>query len=85
MDPNAASEELPALYRAILDRVGQLEACGDRATANKVRAAATRIYSKSWDERAKRRLEDLLRKHTAEPAGQHAAGRGFWRRTIRAT
>jgi len=26
MEPNPASEELPALYRAVLDRVGQLEA-----------------------------------------------------------
>ena len=84
MDPNAASEELPALYRAILDRVAELEATGQRPTANKVRAAATKIYSRSWDERAKRRLEDLLRKHSVEPVGQRAAGRGFWRRSIRA-
>ena len=30
MDPNPAPEELPALYRAVLDRVAELEASGQR-------------------------------------------------------
>ena len=62
MDPNAPAEELPALYRAILDRVAMLEAAGDRAEALRVRGAATKAYSRAWDERARRDLEALLRR-----------------------
>jgi hypothetical protein len=67
MDPNAVSEELPALYRAVLDRVAQLEADGHRETARRIRAEAIRIYSRSWDHRACRRLDDLLRR--SDPDG----------------
>ena len=38
MEQNSPAEELPALYRAILDRVAELEAGGDRAEAARVRA-----------------------------------------------
>jgi len=82
MDPNSAAEELPALYRAILDRVGQLEASGDREAARSVRAQAIRIYSRSWDARSKRRLEDLLRRSLDDAIRVRPAGRGFRRRTI---
>jgi hypothetical protein len=54
------AEELPALYRALLDRVAQIEAEGRRAAAYRLRADATRIYSKRWDDRARRALQDLL-------------------------
>ena len=84
MDPKSASEELPALYRAILDRVAELAARGERGTANKVRAEATKIYSRAWDQRAKRSLEALLRKHSDELVGQRWAGRSLRRRSIRA-
>ena len=57
MEQNSPAEELPALYRAILDRVAELEPDGDRAEAARVRAAATRIYSRAWDERARRGLD----------------------------
>ena len=54
MDPNSLAEELPSLYRAILDRVAELEAAdvdrGRRACAS----SATQIYSRAWDERARR-------------------------------
>ena len=60
MEPISAAEELPALYRALLDRVAQIEAEGRRAVAYRLRFEATRIYSKSWDERARRALQDLL-------------------------
>jgi hypothetical protein len=60
MEPMSPAEELPALYRALLDRVAQIEAEGRRATAYRLRSEATRIYSKSWDDRARRALQDLL-------------------------
>ena len=50
MEQNSPAEELPALYRAILDRVAELERDGARAEAARVRAAATRIYSRAWDD-----------------------------------
>ena len=67
MEQNSPAEELPALYRAILDRVAELEAGGDRSEAARVRATATRIYSRAWDERARRGLTALLRDAAAPP------------------
>ena len=84
MEPNSAAEELPGLYRAVLDRVGQLEAAGQRDLANAVRADAIRIYSRSWDDRARRQLEALLRRNSNEHATQRVSGRGFRRRIVRA-
>ena len=69
MEPKSASEELPALYRAVLDRVAQLEASRDRALANRIRAEATNIYSRAWDERARRELLALLRRSAAPDTG----------------
>ena len=60
MDPKSASEELPALYRALLDRVAQLEAAGERDFGYRIRKKATRIYSRAWDDRAGRELQELL-------------------------
>jgi hypothetical protein len=81
MDPKSASEELPALYRAVLDRVAQLEASRDRMTANSVRAEATHIYSRAWDERARRELLALLRRHAVTDEGLPANDRSLRRRT----
>ena len=81
MEPNPVSEELPALYRAILDRVAQLEDSGERSTANRVRAEATRIYSRRWDEQARRHLENLLRRHAGDAIRQDATTRGAHQRT----
>jgi hypothetical protein len=83
MEPNSPAEELPALYRAILDRVAQLEADGDRKEAARVRATATRIYSRAWDERARRGLEDLLRRTSVRPGPDASvAGRPVRRGSI---
>jgi hypothetical protein len=84
MEPNSAAEELPGLYRAVLDRVGQLEAAGKRDIANAVRADAIRIYSRSWDDRARRQLEALLRRNSGLSASQRPAGRSLRRRSVRA-
>jgi hypothetical protein len=84
MEPMTAAEELPALYRAILDRVAELEASGRRDLANVVRAEATKIYSRSWDERARRALVTLLRRHSDTTLSREPSGRGFRRRSARA-
>jgi hypothetical protein len=68
MDQKSASEELPALYRALLDRIAQIDASGHRAAGYRIRIEATRIYSRAWDDRARRGLEDLLRQTTDKGA-----------------
>jgi len=83
MEPNSAAEELPALYRAVLDRVAELEAGGRRDLANQVRADAIRIYSRSWDDRAWRELQTLLRHNSAGAVGRRFSGRTFRRRVVR--
>jgi hypothetical protein len=84
MEPNSAAEELPELYRAVLDRVGQLEAAGHRRVANRVRSDAIRIYSRAWDDRAYGELLALLRRHAADPVEAADAARPARRRPIRA-
>jgi len=83
MDPNSAAEELPALYRAVLDRVAELESGGRRDLANQVRADAIRIYSRSWDDRARRELQALLRGNASGAAVRRRTRRAFRRRIIR--
>jgi hypothetical protein len=75
MEHNPA-EDLPTLYRAVLDRVGELEASGDRVMARTVRAQAIRIYSRAWDERSRRRLQNLLRRSSGEAARLQSARGG---------
>lgn len=70
MEPNSPAEELPALYRAILDRVAELEAAGERARAARLRFDATEAYSRAWDRRAWRRLDDLLRRASRDATGE---------------
>ena len=54
------AENLPELYRAILDRVAELERIGARREAGRIREAATRAYSDAWDAAAERHLQSLL-------------------------
>lgn len=54
------AEDLPELYRAILDRVAELERLGARREAGRIRADATRAYSTAWDEGARRHLLTFL-------------------------
>jgi hypothetical protein len=70
MEPNSAADALPGLYRAILDRVAELEAAGRRDSAIQVRTAATRAYSRAWDDRARRELQTLLRQATRPTADE---------------
>ena len=67
MDPNSLAEELPSLYRAILDRVAELEAAGRRAEAARMRSSATQIYSRAWDDRARRQLDGAPGASTPDP------------------
>ena len=83
MEPKSAAEELPGLYRAVLDRVAELEASGRRDLANAVRAEATRIYSRSWDEQARRGLLTLLRRNAGALLKRESVGRGLRKRIPR--
>jgi hypothetical protein len=83
MDPNSPAEDLPTLYRAILDRVALLEAAGERAEAARVRSQATTAYSRAWDARARRELEGLLRRAERPTEAEAALGRGGSRRVGR--
>lgn len=81
MDDHTPAEELPALYRAILDRVAQLEAAGSRTEAGRVRRQATAAYSRAWDGRARRELLRLLKDADRPTAAERRLGRGS-RRTL---
>ena len=82
---STVAEVLPELYRAILDAVARLEAAGERPRAARLRRDATAAYSRAWDDRARRRLEALLRTAdrpvpTAKPRrglGRHPAPRSL--------
>jgi hypothetical protein len=56
----SVAEDLPDLYRVILDRIADLERMGARVEAGRIRVAATRAYSNAWDAAAKRDLLSLL-------------------------
>ena len=56
------AEELPALFRAVLDGVAELERLGERREAGRLRADAVHAYSRSWDASGRRRLETILRR-----------------------
>ncbi len=85
METNSASEELPALYRAVLDRVAEIAAGGRRSLANEVRAEAIRIYSRAWDDRARRELVTLLRRYPGDDLESRPARREARRGPISAT
>jgi L-alanine-DL-glutamate epimerase-like enolase superfamily enzyme len=75
METNSPAEELPELYRAILDRVARMEAIGERAEAARLRSDATKAYSRAWDEKARRRLQQLLHRGELPVAtGRTSAG-----------
>ncbi|MFZ5853726.1 MAG: hypothetical protein ACOYXS_04360 [Chloroflexota bacterium] len=60
MNPESSpAEELPALYRLILDGVAALERRGARVEADRIRRAAIQAYSTAWDETQLRVLEQL--------------------------
>jgi hypothetical protein len=62
MEARSVAETLPALYRAILDEVAELELRGARDEGARTRSAAIRVYSRAWDDRGRRELEEILRR-----------------------
>ncbi len=54
--------ELPLIYRAALDAVDELRRLGRRQAARKLRDEAIRAYSRAWDDRSRRVLEDVERR-----------------------
>jgi hypothetical protein len=70
------AEELPGIYLAILKRVAELEVGGERHEAALIRSAATRAYSRAWDEKARHELLGLLRRATAPTTAERMIGRG---------
>jgi hypothetical protein len=84
MDPTSRAEDLPALYRAILDRVAELETAGQRHEAGRVRRQATTSYSRAWDDRARRELESLLRRAERPTESERILGRRSCRAVDRA-
>ncbi len=53
------AHELPELYRVVLERVASLEFLGHRHEAFLIRRTAIEAYSKTWDDRALRRMAEL--------------------------
>ena len=83
LEPANLAEDLPELYRAILDRVAGLERIGARPEAAAIRAAATRAYSDAWDEAARRQLVGLLaRAHRSLTASDRPRGWSLRRRSL---
>lgn len=79
----SVAEDLPELYRTILDRVADLERLGSRAEAGRIRMAATRSYSNAWDASAQRALLGLLvRADRRLDAPTRARGWSFRRRSV---
>ena len=62
VDDRTPAEELPTLYRAVLDTVARLEHAGDRAFAFKVRRDALHTYSTRWDDHGRSKLVSIDRK-----------------------
>ncbi len=59
VDDQTPAEDLPNLYRAVLDTIGRLEHVGERQFAWKIRRDAVRTYSTSWDDRGRKVLQRL--------------------------
>jgi hypothetical protein len=81
--PPSAAESLPALYRAILDVIADLERQGRRVEAVRIRAQAAAVYSRAWDDSGRRRLTQLHTRAWRLLEGaddRHVVRRRSWRR-----
>jgi hypothetical protein len=70
------ADDLPGLYRVILDRVAELERIGERSQAGRIRMAAIEAYSEAWNETGRGRLLGLIGRADRAIAG-HDRPRGW--------
>jgi hypothetical protein len=71
VDPDmTVAEALPRVYRRVLDAVARLDSLGARRDATRFRSAAIDVYSRAWDARCHRRLEEILVRAEALAAEQ---------------
>jgi len=61
MDDRNPAEELPELYRSVLDVLAKLDRAGERRAAYELRRRATRIYATRWNDGGRRALQKTLR------------------------
>jgi hypothetical protein len=72
IDPaSTPAEDLPGLYRTILDRVAELEGIDERSEAARIRMTATSVYSGAWDENGRGRLIALIVRAERAIAARH--------------
>jgi len=57
--PYSPNDEFPALYRAVLDGVAEMERRGERSEAATIRRQAIAAYSAAWTERHRGVLFEL--------------------------
>ncbi len=82
MDESIGPEDMPLLYREVLDLVARLEHGGERRAAYEVRRRAIRFYSVRWDERSYRNLQKLAGEARARLAsGRHREANAALTRT----
>ena len=79
MEHQTPAEEMPTLYRAVLDTVWRLERLGERDYALQVRRRAVHTYATRWDEGGQKALvklnrEALRRLASAKPSVGFAFG-----------
>lgn len=61
MDQPHTAEQMPELYRAVLDTVWRLERAGERSAALDIRRRAVNTYSTRWDDGGRRELVRINR------------------------
>jgi hypothetical protein len=61
MEHQTPSEEMPTLYRAVLDTVWRLERMGERDFALTIRRRAVDTYATRWDEGGQKELVKINR------------------------
>lgn len=57
---STVADDLPGLYRTVLDRVADLERIGSRLEAGRIRVRATTAYSGAWNEAGRNQLVGLI-------------------------